>query len=92
METFDMKQLELYLNKNGDHKFVAAQGSRRDQVCSAAGDNNALLSQALKLIEADSDFERQVRIFDTNGIMLRGMTTKYVTVDQLRDWNSNASQ
>lgn len=81
-----MKLLELYLNKNGEHKFVAAEGSRRNEICSARGDNNALLSQALKLIEADSDFEQQLRVFDTNNIMLRGMTTKYVSVEQLRGW------
>jgi len=81
-----MKLLELYLNKNGDHKFVAAEGSRRKEIGAATGDNNALLAQALQLIEADSDFESQLRIFDSNNIMLRGMTTKYVSVEQLKGW------
>ncbi|MGH2547841.1 MAG: hypothetical protein ACRDHN_00500, partial [Thermomicrobiales bacterium] len=69
-----MKQLELYLNKNGDHKFVAAEGSRRTEISPARGDNNTMLAEALRLIEADCDFERQLRVYDNNEIMLRGMT------------------
>jgi hypothetical protein len=81
-----MKLLELYLNKNGAHKFVTAEGTRRTEFCSANGDNNAMLSQALTLIEADPDFEPRLRIYDANGIMLKGDVTRYATTEQLRSW------
>lgn len=79
-----MKLLELYLNQNGNHKFVAAEGLRRTEIAPAQGNNHALQAQALALIEADDDFERRVRIFDEHGIMLRGKTTMNLSVEQLR--------
>jgi hypothetical protein len=81
-----MKLLELYFNKNGEHKFVIADGTRRTEFCSANGDNNAMLSQALTLIQANPDFESRLRIYDCNGIMLKGSVTRYASTEELRSW------
>lgn len=80
------KTLELYINgeRGGYHTLMEVEGVRREKAPFTSNDHQAMLTEALRLLEGGG-FDGQLRIFDTNNIMVRNRDGQSrLTTKQLR--------
>lgn len=85
-----MKRLELFINPadQGSHYFIVADGHVRQEHEFRSQDCNAMHSQAIAILSADSSFASSLRIFDTSRRYVKsGEMT--VSLETLKTWQNN---
>lgn len=87
-----MKLLELYINKNGPHRFICVDGLHRSDLPFTGSDTDTMLAEAVRIIEGDQVFDERIRIYDAHGICLKGDVTRYVTLASLKRWTRHEKQ
>ena len=81
-----MKLLELFISDEGEeHFFIEQVGTARNLHPFASNDVDVMYAKAIEILDGDSEFDKQLRIFDTNRRLVKsGELT--VSLETLKSW------